>query len=312
MFCCVLVLIMLGVQPVCTESTFSRFIQPSLHGDVEVVARAIFEEYLENIADIENKSGIRLTPIEFVTEQRDEEIQADALFDSLLDSLALLDDNPDWFRALKQLRKHVLLRAREANNPWPNTVWYDISLHEQTNAQFLHDFDVFLRKYVDIDRNDRFAAKIAILMGDKEACVNAEQRTMERWGIYNKLIEPFANSTLFVHLYPAIPNASQVGRVYFRIAERVKDTSKIEAVGSVFGLFKAMYEKQVHSIVETIKDARIKDGVDPLSSGCGAYDKTRILVLYKTAALHELLEATIQSMVQILTAQERQSLELDK
>ena len=60
-----------------------------------------------------------------------------------------------------------------------------------------------------------------------------------------------------------------------------------------------------------VKNTRINDGVDPLSSGCGTFDKTRILILQKTAEMYELNTATIESMIQVLTPEQRQQLELD-
>jgi len=311
MICSVLVSVILGVQPVCTESTFSIYIEPNLHGDTEVVARAIFDEYLEHVAKLDTTPIERQTPVEFAMELRDEEMKADALFDSLLDSLAILKDDPDWSDVIKQVRRRVLLYAREANNPWPNTQWFDIVATVQTNPKFLNDVDSFLLQNVDADRYDRFLATIAMLEGDKETCAKAERRTMQRWAVYNELIEPFETDDLLSHIYHAIPSTDEVARIFFRITVTIKEPSKTNIVANVFGLYRAMHEKQKRAVVTIVKNTRINDGVDPLSSGCGTFDKTRILILQKTAEMYELNTATIESMIQVLTPEQRQQLELD-
>ena len=307
-----LVSVMMGIQPVCTESTFSRFIEPSTHGDVEVVARAIFEDYLEQVAKLGSTPHERQTPVEFVIEQRNTEIRADVLFDSLLDSLALLSEDSSWSDAIKQVRRYVLLSAREANNPWPNTQWYDIALVTQTNPQLLDNIDSFLLKHVDDDRIDRFAATIALLEGNKETCVEAERKTMQRWAIYDKLIEPFENNSSLAHSYPAIPGGGEVARIVFRIIDNIKDPKQKEVIGNLFTSYKTMHEQQKRVIVSMVKNTRINDEVDPLSSGCGTFDKTRILVLQKTAEMQEQNASAIQLMIQALTPEQRQQLELEE
>lgn len=311
MICSALLSVLLGVQPVCTEMTFSTVIESNLRGDAKEIARAIFDEYLEQVENLDTTPTERQTPVEFAVEQRDEEIRADALFDSLLDSLAVLNDDPVWFDVIKQVRRDVLLYARETNNPWPNTQWVDITEIVRTNPKFLNDVDSFLLQNVDADRYDRYLAIIAILEGDKETCAKAEQRAMQRWAVYNELIEPFETDALLSHIYHAIPNADEVGRTLLRVLVDIKDTAQIETVGNVYGLYKAIHEKQMRTVVALVKKTRINDGVDPLSSGCGTFDKTRTLILQKTAEMHELNASTIESMIQILTPEQRQQLELD-
>ena len=311
MICSILLTVVLGVQPVCTKSTFSQFVEPSLHGDTKVVARAIFDDYLEQVQKLDSGHTERQTPIEFVIEQREKEIQADFLLDSFLDSLTVLDGDSNWLDVIKQLRRIVLLNARESNNPWPATRWDDIARTVQTNQKFLDNVDSFLLRYVDVDRNDRFVAIIAKLEGDKEGCVQAERRTMQRWAIYNALIEPYENESSLALRYPTIHWVEKVTHVKFRIVDKIKDTAQADAVGNLFTLYRAVHKKRVRDVVELIKNTRINDGIDPLSLGCGSGGKTRNLILQRNAELQELETATIESMLQVLTPEQRQQLDLD-
>ena len=73
-----------------------------------------------------------------------------------------------------------------------------------------------------------------------------------------------------------------------------------------------MHEQRKRVIVSMVKNTRINDEVDPLSSGCGTFDKTRILILQKTAEMQEQNASAIQSMIQALTPEQRQQLELEE
>jgi len=312
MICGVLLGALVGVQPMCTQLTFSKIIAPNLHGDTEVVARAIFDEYLDEVATLDTTSPQRQTPVEFVKAQQDKEVRADALFDSFLDSLEVLSEDIAWVDAIKQVRRRVLLTAREANNPWPNTQWYDIASNIQTTPQFINEVDLFLLQHVDDDRQNRFSAKIALLNGDKARCMEAELHAMQRWSIYNKLIAPYENDTSLTQSYPAIPTTGKVGGVYFLLLENIKDRTQIDAITNVFNLYHAMHTQQMRSIVSLVNQTRINEGVDPLSAGCGSSDTSRNHILQKTAEMHELNITTIQSLVHLLTQEQRQQLGLEE
>ena len=301
----------LGAQPVCTEATFTKFIGPSLHGDTELVARAIFDEYLENVASLDTAFPDRQTPTEFVLEQQARSNKADTLFDSLLDSLEVLGEDRELQSGIQAARRSVLLNSRKANNPWPATQWYDIAELVKTNPQFLDAVDAFILEYADVDRDDRFAATIAMLEGNKNDCAEAERRTMQRWAIYNELIEPFENELTLEYRYPSIPKSELAAGVFITITNRIKNSSQTDSVRNIFRLYAVMHNKQKRDIIELIKNARINDGVDPLSSGCGSSGKTRNRILQRTAQMRELNETTLQSMLQVLTLEQRQELELD-
>ena len=309
MICGVLLTVLMGTQPVCTQKMFSKSIEPNLRGDTKVVARAVFDEYLESVSTIDTAPVERQTPLEFVEAQRANEELADALFDSFLDSLAVLSDDVTWSDALKQVRRRVLLNAREANNPWPNTQWYDVASNVQTSPQFINEVDLFLLQHVDADRQNRFAALIAIHKGDKEGCQDAERETMQRWAIYNKLIAPYENDLSLTQSYPAIPTVGEVERIYFKIVESIENTAQIEAVTNLFNVYHAMHTQQMRTTIALVNRTRINDGVDPLSSGCGTPDTSRNIILQKTAEMHEFDAATMQSMMQVLTPEQRQELE---
>lgn len=167
-------------------------------------------------------------------------------------------------------------------------------------------------QHVDADRQNRFAAKIAMLKGDKTGCEEAQRMAMQRWAIYNKLIAPYENDVSLTQSYPGIPTTDEVSRVYFLLLENIKDRLQVDAITVVFNVYQTMHTKQMRAVVALVNTSRINDGVDLLSSGCGTSDTARNVILQKTAGMHELNTATVQSLIQVLTPEQRQQLGLDK
>ncbi len=75
-------------------------------------------------------------------------------------------------------------------------------------------------------------------------------------------------------------------------------------------LYTSLFEKQKHTIIQLIKNARITEGVDPLSSGCGSISKTKNVILQRTAEIRELNSSTVDSMLGVLTPEQIQQLDL--
>ena len=310
MICSAFVAVILGVQPVCSEAIFSSTLEPTLQGDSRIIARAVFDAYLEKVSKINTPHLDRQSRIEEIQEQQAQETRADALFDSFLDSLAVLGDSPSLKTGIMSVRRSVLLDARQANNPWPNALWYDITEIVQTNSQFTNAIDSFLLQHVDNDRVDRFAAIIAKLEGDRETCAKAERRTMQRWAIFNKLVEQFENESTFEYRFPTIPNRGIVDGLYLQITDAIQDEKIIDIIRGQMTIYSTLHKKQKQALIELVKIARFNEGVDPFSSGCGSVGKTKNKILQRTAEMHELNAATIQSMIQVLTPEQHQQLEL--
>ncbi len=308
MICSGLIAIVLGIQPVCSEAVYKSSLEPSLHGDSTMVGRAIFNAYLEQVSHLDVEQSESLGRIEEVKARRDREVKADALFDSFLESIALLNEDRQLKIGIMNARRSVLLDARQSNNPWPEAKWFDIAAIVQTNQEFVTAVNSFLIKHADDDRADRFAATIAKLEGNREKCAGAERRTMLRWAIYNELVEPFENDSTLEYRYTIIPKSGPVAELFFKITDAFQNTKTTDIVRGQMSLYTAMYKKQKLAIIELIKNARIKEGVDPLASGCGVVGETKNLILQRSAEIHELNKTTAKLMLSALTEEQRREL----
>ena len=310
MICSALVAVVLGAQPICSEAVFSKLLEPTLRGDSKLIARAVFDDYLEQVALIARSQEGQQSRVSEIQAQKERANQTDALFDSLLESLSILSDDPSLKTGIQNVRRSVLLIARQSNNPWPNAKWFDIAAITQTDTQFITAVDSFLLQNADSDRDDRFTALIAMIRGDREACAEAERRTMQRWAIYNELVEPFENESTLTYRYTTIPKSDRVADLCFQITDRFQDTKTSDIVRGQMALYTSLFEKQKHTIIRLIKNARVNEGVDPLSSGCGSISKTKNAILQRTAEIHELNSSTVDSMLRVLTPEQIQQLDL--
>ena len=309
MFCSVVLSVLANVQPFCDKQLYST-LDASLTKENRFVMEMIYDEYLEEIHALETSQDELVSPVQFVQEQRDKEIQADILFDAFLDSILILQDGVEWNNAIQTVRRRALLSARKAHNPWPNTTWFDVATIGVTSSSVLSALDTFLVQFADDDRDDRFAAKIAKLQGNQEACVNAERRTMERWVIFNKIIEPYETIQTLSYSYPYIEKTNGgIGRTKFILLDGNSDVEQKKSIVRIFELHAAVYEKNILDLISLVKHTRINEGIDLLSNGCGISSKAKNAVLQKTAEIHEINITTIKSIQQLLTEEQLQKLE---
>lgn len=308
MYCTLLVSLLSSIQPFCDKPLYA-ILEQHLDGDTRFIAEVIYEEYLEEIRELDVQQDGLVSPISFLQTQREEEIKADLLFDVLLDSISVLQNGNDWKNALQTVRRRALLSAREVHNPWPNTTWFDVATVGVTSYSVLNSLDIFLLQYADADRADRFAAKIAKLQGDQKTCANAERRTMERWAIFNNLIGPIETVQTLVLLYPALRLSDDgVGEMLENLTGVVLDDEQKKAIENIVSLHTTLYEKNIFDLVSLVKQARITEGVDLLSSGCGTAMKSKNEILQKTAEIHELNKTTIKSVKKVLSKKQLQEL----
>jgi len=305
-----LIAIVLSVQPVCSEAVYSKLLEPTLSGDSKLIARAVFEDYLERVARISHSEEGQQSRTSEIKAQQEKANQANVIFDSFLDSLSVLSDNLSLQTGIQNVRRTVILNARQAHNPWPHAKWFDIAAITQTDSQFINTVDSFILRHADSDRDDRFTALLAKVNGDREACADAERRTMQRWAIYNALVEPYENESTLEYRYTTIPKSGRVADLYFQITDKFQDPKTRDIVRGQMALYTSLFEKQKHSLIRLIKNARINEGVDPLSSGCGSISKTKNSILQRTAELRELNSSTVDSMLGILTPEQIQQLDL--
>jgi len=171
-----------------------------LNGEHRSIANAIFEAYLDQISEFKD-----LNPL--ATEKK-----AVVSLLELTQSLALLDDNGLWEGASHALSRSVLLQARQAANPWPATVWIDLSIFNNINvsAETNKAIDLFLTQHYTTDLEERYMALAAIATGNAPLCEQLTVKAMARWVTYQKIIEPYmTNSAVQFAAYPKL-NTGQV------------------------------------------------------------------------------------------------------
>ena len=312
MFCGAFISVLLGVQPFCSEFNYTTTIEPLLQGDESMVGRAIFDAYLEQVSQLDTdnpKAENRSDEIRIVQAK---EVKADSLFDGFLESIAVLNDSKSLQTGIMHVRRTVLLEAREYVNPWPETRWPDIASFTQRNSDVVFRVNDFILEHADADRQDRFAAAIAKVEGDSEECAKAEKRTMQRWAAYDSIVESGDALAAFDTRFTTLPKNAPVIELFIRIGKTVEDPDKIQLVQNQFAFYNSVYSNQKRALVGLIKNVRIHEGVDPLSIGCGLQSKSKNEILQKCAEIHELNRSTIELMLGVLTAEQRQQLSISE
>jgi len=304
-----------GVQPMCTERDFQMALGTSIQGDHEFIARAVFDDYVERAQEInsEPKDQTR-SPIEQLELRLQQTVQADILFDEFLDSLSVLNNEEDWNMGIVNLRRSVLLEARKQNNPWPSTIWVDVPSITPVPKNILLRIDAFLIENADKDTQDRFGATRAKLSGAPDTCKAFEKQAMERWGAFTDIIEPYVDNEVTSVLYPQLTQNIETQTLVSWINKNITNTSIKDKANLQFAVWKTTRAQQKQEVVSLIRDARIKFGFDPWSRGCGEQNYSRQSriknkLLQKTAELQESVETTSKTLLQLLSAEQRQQFE---
>ena len=303
------------MQPICTQEDFQLSIGNSTQGDTAFIAQAVFDDYLEQLITLEQEysreDDMDPPPAGDLMQQLSKEQASDDLFDTLLSSLAALNEGPQWKISIANLRRTVLLRAREAKNPWQGVVWLDIS---NMPADAVVRVDLFLQNNIDEDRTDRYYGIAMQTLGDSEKCRTFEKQAMQRWGTFLKLITPYLNEKIIVHLYPQIDRGKHVHRVKDWITTHIQDEDTLASARQQFKLWNSLHEKLNQTIVELVVRARSELGFDPWSRGCGqpvgslAY-KLKNELLQKSAEIQEFNNTTTRLILDLLTQKQRQQFE---
>ena len=246
MFVEIALTLLAGIEPVCTPTEFRETFSTSLSDDHTFVARAVFDEYCEQIQNLERtESSDRATPLEQLANRKSRSKNADKLFDELLVSLMVLSETDRWRNAVIDLRRTVLLRARQTDNPWPATVWVDIPNIVDVDHALRVSIDSFLMSNADKDRDERFAAIKAKLSGDLKTCQAIENIAMRRWSDYLHIIEPYINESVEVYLYPNLHLDQSVVRTVQWIQIHVDDESVISTAQNQLAIWQTVHSQQI-------------------------------------------------------------------
>ncbi len=304
-----------SVQPVCTERDFQLALGASIEGDHEFIARAVFDAYNDQIRGIAAQGeSPKNSQVEQLESRKRETKQAKTLFDDLLESLGVLNNAPSWSMGIVHLRRSVLLKARESNNPWPSTVWVDLPSVTTVPKNLLVEIDAFLLTNADDDIEDRFGAINANLLSDTESCRFYEKRAMERWGNFEQIIAPYMVDATWAIAYPQLTTDQRVVNIVSWIAGTVQDASVVEKANFQFAVWKTKNEHSKRAAISLIHNARMNHGFDPWSSGCSAQayasqSQIKNKLLQATAQMKELTDDIYTSVSKLLSPNQLQQFE---
>ena len=313
MFSTCIVSILIGFQPLCTETTFVETMGSTLEGELAFVARAVFDDYIE-------ESTPEIVPDERTPAGNSQYINAKAtrileeanLFEECIQSLRVLNDTPEWLRSVATLRRKVLLEEREANNPWSGAVWVYLPTIDASSDDFVFVFDSFLDVHSQQDRADRVEAiKAQKIGGDISKCTKLEQQVMARWWQFYTLIKPYITSENEQLIFPTVNNGEEVHTLYEWIVSNVTNQGVLQSANAQFSLWQSIQKKQRTNIVDLVLQSRKEYGYDPLSHSCGDGDfderrKVRLSLMRSNAAINELNNDTIASLLQLLSEELRE------
>lgn len=304
-----------GLQPACTEEDFQMAFGNSTQGDTAFIARVVFDDYLEQLIAVDQEytceEDVDAPPLGTLMLELSKENAVDALFDTLLSSLLVLNESADWKLGIANLRRTVLLRARKAKNPWQGVVWVDIpNMPTETVLQL----DLFLQNNIDEDRTERYYGLGMQSWGEAQKCRKFEKQAMERWGTFLQIIAPSINEGVLYTLYPQLDQGKEVHRVSRWMFKHVLDKDILASVRKQIELWGSLHKRQNQTIVDVIVKTRSKLGFDPWSRGCGipagspGY-KIKNELLQKSAEIQEFNNSIIEVILNLLTEEQRQLFE---
>lgn len=301
-----------GVQPVCTSIQFKRAFGESLQGEQKIVATAIHNDYLAHYQKLKVEDGSgHDSPTKKLGNRFALTKQADQLFDELLESLSILNNSRAWKRSLIDLRRTVLLRARRSDNPWSSTIWVDLSsFMTLRDDRVFYEIDAFLIGNIDDDREDRFEALLSSLEGDEQRCAEITQRAMHRWGEYQKIIDPHMTKQLEPVIYPQLDLNNQVYDVMEWIELHITDENSLSRSRNQFSIWSAVHSRQQKELISLVRTARTELGFDPWSRGCGHPNSSTATslknkLLQGSAEIVELNRSTYNAILQQLSPEQR-------
>jgi hypothetical protein len=310
----VVIAAIVGMQPLCTQSTFVQAMGPSLHGENEFVARAVFNEYLEQ----SRKSHPEDQPVPKSPEnqlaQKQSQLKNEiSKFEELLDSLSVMHSETGWTKSIANLRRTVLLKERNTNNPWNGVVWVDVPSLQQSPDELIFAIDQFLIKSSAADQADRFAGSYEQRFGrDPQRCIAIEKRIVSRWCEYHTIIKPYMTPLVEQELYPSLDQGTNVRKLHDWILENVKDDEIISSANNCFNVWNQVHKKQKNATISLVLHARKTLGIDPWSSVCRGSANlndqgSRATLLRHTAEISEVNKGAMKTLFNLLTDEQKAS-----
>jgi len=296
------------VQPICTPRDFHNAFGNSIQGDNEFIAKAIFDDYAEQVQAINSGE----------TENADTTpSQQLAIEYELLSSLSVINNDIEWRTSIANLRRSVLLEARKFTNPWPATVWVDVPSITTVPDSVLFQIDTFLLNNIDKDRTERFMASVLQLGGNVLKCKAYEKQSMQRWGEYLDIIAPYIDEEVAAALYPQLNTGEEVQRIANWIYKNSNDTKIHESVSKQLAIWNTIKKKQNETIIQLVINSRKQLGFDPWSRGCGqqtdtAAYKIKNELMQKSAEINEFDKATNNVLLRLLPEELRHSFESEE
>ena len=307
------------VQPICTPEDFQNTVGSSIQGDTGFIARAVFDDYAQQVQTLvlsEQKESSTTPAQQLVLDLQLSE-QVDALFDELLTSLSVVSNDSKWSIGVANLRRTVLLKARKFTNPWPTTVWVDITNIAPIPQSVLFQIDTFLQNNIDEDRTERFMVSALQFGGDALLCKAYEKRSMQRWGEYLAIISPYINTDVTSNLYPNLKTGKKILRIKNWIYKNSNDEKIRDSVSKQIAMWDVLNRKQNSAIIQLVINARKQHGFDPWSRGCGQQTNSVVYkikneLLQKTAEIQELNNSIYNTLLYSLPKELRQLYESEE
>lgn len=293
---------LVGLQPVCTSVQFEDSCNEVLSGEQKGIALAVFDVYLDQLSEIDESDQLLATQ------------KAAALLTEFTRSLAILDNKGKWKVASDNLRRTVLLHSRKAANPWPATVWVDLSAFDEItiSEETKIAIDAFLRQNYEVDLHDRFAAFEAMRLSDASKCEQLTAKAMERWSKYHQIIEPYTtNVEVLLAAFPKLNSGKEVRDSVNKLLDSCTDASISENLQTRFHRWSSLHTTQLRTTAALVRKARSTYLFDPWSPRCGTPSNRRAIYLQQellqlSASVHEKNQLVIEELQIIANAHETQ------
>ncbi|MDP7009708.1 MAG: hypothetical protein QGI78_09080, partial [Phycisphaerales bacterium] len=105
----------LNLMPFCDRGSFEQICGDVLVGEQKSVAFAIYDLYVDQVQSITEPDAVS------------KEKLAALYLRGFGDSISILGEEQVWSKAGNAIVRSCLLQSRNISNPWPETVWIDLS-----------------------------------------------------------------------------------------------------------------------------------------------------------------------------------------
>lgn len=265
-----------GLQPVCTRTQFEASCQQVLTAEYRSIGNAIFDAYLDRVSNIEEADQFSAAK------------EASGILYEFTQSLAVLGGRGDWKSASSDLYRSVLLQSRQSANPWPATLWVDLStiVGVRVSSETKDAIDGFLFAHYEVDLQERFEALAAMRVGNHKVCLQLTEHAMSRWSEYQEIIEPYmTNREVRYAAFPNLNTGQDVIDVGVLLREECTNSSTLEKLNNRQQRWAQWHNSQLQATLSMVRTARSTYKFDPWSPRCGIPTNKRA-----TDLMHQLLQ----------------------